>query len=59
MPVVRDQFDALGGYHYAADLDNVLQKVGFRPTDYGKRTGDCSGGEQTRLALAKIVLSRP
>ncbi len=56
---VRDAFDAAGGYHYADDLDLVLQKLGFRPADMDKRVGACSGGEQTRLALAKIVLSRP
>ena len=31
----------------------------FPRHDYGKRVGACSGGEQTRLALAKIVLSSP
>lgn len=55
----RDQFDAAGGYHYADDLDTVLQKLGFGEADYDKRVGACSGGEQTRLALAKIVLSKP
>jgi ATP-binding cassette subfamily F protein 3 len=56
---MRDAFDAAGGYHYADDLDLVLQKLGFHPADYEKRVGACSGGEQTRLALAKIVLSKP
>ena len=55
----RDAFDAAGGYHHADELDTVLQKLGFSPADYGKRVGACSGGEQTRLALAKIVLSGP
>ena len=56
---VREAFDAAGGYHYAADLDLVLEKLGFSPADYEKLVGACSGGEQTRLALAKIVLSKP
>ena len=55
----RDAFDIAGGYHYAADLDLVLEKLGFSETDYDKLVGACSGGEQTRLALAKIVLSKP
>lgn len=56
---VRDAFDAAGGYHYALDLETVLQKLGFQDSDLDKRVGSCSGGEQTRLALAKIVLSHP
>ena len=55
----RDAFDAAGGYHYAADLDLVLEKLGFSEADHEKLVGACSGGEQTRLALAKIVLSKP
>jgi ATP-binding cassette subfamily F protein 3 len=56
---VRDEFDVAGGYHYAADLDFVLEKLGFSEADHEKLVGSCSGGEQTRLALAKIVLSKP
>ncbi len=56
---VRDAFDAAGGYHHADELDTVLQRLGFHERDYDKRVGACSGGEQTRLALAKIVLSKP
>ena len=56
---IRDTFDAAGGYHYAADLDVVLEKLGFSEADHEKLVGACSGGEQTRLALAKIVLSKP
>lgn len=56
---LRDQFEAAGGYHYASDVDLVLTRLGFMPADYDKTVGSCSGGEQTRLALAKIVLSKP
>ena len=56
---VRDAFEAAGGYSHEADIPAVLQHLGFAEKDYDKRVGSCSGGEQTRLALAKIVLSRP
>jgi ATP-binding cassette, subfamily F, member 3 len=56
---LRDAFDAAGGYHYAADVDLVLERLGIGPADQGKRIGSCSGGEQTRVALARIVLSKP
>jgi len=55
----RDRFEAAGGYQFSNDLDSTLLHLGFTPADYGKLVGSCSGGEQTRLALAKIVLSRP
>ena len=55
----RDRFEAAGGYQFSADLDLTLSHLGFAPADYNKLVGSCSGGEQTRLALAKIVLSRP
>ena len=55
----REAFEAAGGYRHEADIPMVLEKLGFTPADHGKRVGSCSGGEQTRLALAKIVLARP
>jgi ATP-binding cassette subfamily F protein 3 len=34
-------------------------RLGFGPDVLEKQVGACSGGEQTRLALAKLVLTRP
>ncbi|HVK05191.1 MAG TPA: ATP-binding cassette domain-containing protein [Armatimonadaceae bacterium] len=55
----HDQFEALGGYAVEAERDAVLLRLGFGPETLEKRVGACSGGEQTRLALAKLVLTRP
>ncbi len=55
----REAFEAAGGYRHEADVPQVLEHLGFSAADYDKRVGACSGGEQTRLALAKIVLSSP
>jgi ATP-binding cassette subfamily F protein 3 len=55
----HDAFEAFGGYAVEAERDAVLQRLGFGPESLAKRVGACSGGEQTRLALAKLVLTRP
>ncbi|MDX1933121.1 MAG: ABC-F family ATP-binding cassette domain-containing protein [Capsulimonadales bacterium] len=55
----QDDFEAHGGYAIEEERDSVLEKLGFGPEARRKRVGDCSGGEQTRLALAKLVLTRP
>lgn len=54
-----EEFDLHGGYAVEAERDAVLLQLGFGPESMHKRVGDCSGGEQTRLALAKLVLTRP
>ncbi len=54
-----DAFESLGGYEVEAERDAVLRRLGFGPETMEKHVGACSGGEQTRLALAKLVLTRP
>ena len=56
---LRDKFEAAGGYHVGGDVEQILERLGFSTKDYDKQIGSCSGGEQTRVALAKIVLSKP
>lgn len=56
---LSDAFEAAGGLTIESDIELVLQRLGFKPEDYTKSVGSCSGGEQTRLALAKMVLSKP
>lgn len=55
----RERFEAAGGYRPDTDVPLTLERLGITEADYPKRVGACSGGEQTRLALAKIVLARP
>ncbi len=54
-----DEFESRGGYAIEEQKDATLQRLGFGPETLTKQVGDCSGGEQTRLALAKLVLTRP
>ncbi len=54
-----EAFELLGGWEVEAQRDSVLLQLGFSPEILEKKVGACSGGEQTRLALAKLVLTRP
>ena len=54
-----DEFESRGGWEIEAEKDSTLTRLGFGPDVLEKLVGACSGGEQTRLALAKLVLTRP
>ncbi|MBC8140310.1 MAG: ABC-F family ATP-binding cassette domain-containing protein [Armatimonadetes bacterium] len=54
-----DEFEARGGYAIEDERDAVMIRLGFGAETLHKLVGACSGGEQTRLALAKLVLTRP
>ncbi len=57
--LLRDRFDAMGGYESLRDIPVVLSRLGFSPQDLQKPCGMLSGGEKTRLALARLLLSGP
>jgi len=54
-----DEFESRGGWELESSVEGTLLRLGFTSADMDKAVGDCSGGEQTRLALAKLVLTRP
>ena len=54
-----DEFESRGGWEIESTKDATLMRLGFGPETLEKQVGSCSGGEQTRLALAKLVLTRP
>ena len=56
---LRDRFEAMGGYDNLRDIRQVLRRLGFAEQDLEKRTAFLSGGEKTRLAVAKLLLSGP
>jgi ATP-binding cassette subfamily F protein 3 len=56
---IQDQFRHHDGYTIDLRLDTVLRGLGFTSSDYLKQTETFSGGWQMRIALAKLLLSRP
>lgn len=63
---VMKEYDALqvefkdsGGYQFESDMRSVLHGMRFYPEDYEKHVNLLSGGQKTRLALAKMLLSKP
>lgn len=48
-----------GGYTYRAQISRVLQGLGFKEEDFSKLIHILSGGQKTRVALCKLLLSNP
>src|SRR5690554_661804 len=50
------QYEVLGGYNYQGQAEKVLIGLGFKPTDFVKKTETFSGGWRMRIELAKLLL---
>ncbi|WP_458414968.1 ABC-F family ATP-binding cassette domain-containing protein [Schinkia sp. CFF1] len=48
-----------GGYQYEADIRTVLHGLNFGDFDYSTLISTLSGGQKTRLAMAKLLLTKP
>ena len=48
-----------GGYTYKAEISRVLKGLGFAEEDYNKTIDILSGGQKTRVALCKLLLTKP
>ncbi len=48
-----------GGYQYEADIRSVLHGLNFHSFDYSTKISSLSGGQKTRLALGKLLLTKP
>lgn len=56
---VQHRFDQINGYAYQSELVGVLKGLGFENEDFDKKIASLSGGEKTRVALAKMLLTAP
>lgn len=56
---LQTKFKEIGGYQYEADTRSVLHGMRFYEQDYDKVITHLSGGQKTRLALAKLLLTKP
>ncbi|HLL56678.1 MAG TPA: ABC-F family ATP-binding cassette domain-containing protein [Rubrobacteraceae bacterium] len=56
---LQAEFDRDGGYAYRARAASALSSLGFDPEDWKRPVSSFSGGEQSRIALARLLLSEP
>ncbi|WP_339149934.1 MULTISPECIES: ABC-F family ATP-binding cassette domain-containing protein [unclassified Sutcliffiella] len=56
---VQEAFKQQGGFQYEADIRSVLHGLRFSEYDYETPIETLSGGQRTRLALAKLLLTKP
>lgn len=65
-PGLLDKYDRLQNqvlthkdYHYKSKIDSVLYGLDFDKEVFDKKISTFSGGEKTRLSMAKLLLSEP
>ena len=56
---VVSNYEANNGYAYEELAEEVLEKFNFPESEWSRKVESLSGGEKTRLALAKIALQKP
>ena len=53
------EFELENGYAYKSELMGVLNGLGFTEEDFNKQVATLSGGQKTRVALGKLLISKP
>ena len=56
---LNQRFEDLDGYSYPARTRSVLSGLGFSDEDFSRPVEALSGGQQSRLALARLLLASP
>ena len=52
-------YELLDGYTYKKEYLTALNKFGFSENDLNRNINDFSGGQKTKIALIKLILSKP
>ncbi|WP_149276784.1 ribosomal protection-like ABC-F family protein [Pareuzebyella sediminis] len=53
---ITHHYEILGGYNYQGDTEKILLGLGFKRSDFDKKTDTFSGGWRMRIELAKLLL---
>lgn len=56
---LQQRFEEAGGYTYHSDMMMIFTRFGFQEEDLKRNIGSFSGGQKTRLAFVKLLLSKP
>lgn len=53
------QFELMDGYSYKSEVTGVLYGLGFEEADFTKKLCELSGGQRTRVALGRLLVTKP
>lgn len=56
---LTEEFEQQNGYAYESELTGVLKGLGFDESEFDKEVDTLSGGQKTRVALGKLLLTKP
>ena len=56
---LQKQMEAMRGYSWRRDMETMFQRFGFALEDLRRPIGSFSGGQQTKVAFIKLLLTRP
>ena len=56
---IQEQFEALNGYNWESEMKTVFTRFGFSTDDLSRPIGEFSGGQKTRIAFVRLLLSKP
>ena len=54
-----DKYEFLGGYTYKKEYETAIRNFGFTKEDENKKISEFSGGQRTKIAFLKLILSKP
>ena len=56
---LNHRFELMSGYTYESEINNILNRFKFNEISFDQKISNLSGGQKTRLALAKLLLQKP
>ena len=56
---LQKKMEAMEGYHWRRNMEIMFQQFGFPLEDLQRPIGSFSGGQQTKIAFIKLLLSKP
>lgn len=56
---LQETFEAENGYNWESEMKTVFTKFGFSIADLQRKIGEFSGGQKTRIAFVRLLLSKP
>ena len=56
---LSQEFEQRNGYSYRSEVIGILKGLGFTEEEFSKKMSELSGGQKTRVALGKLLVTKP